>query len=363
MKRFLIKTLIVIILLAALCTGGYMWFKSKSQVSPGSIDIFEGASVRQVADLLETNNLIESADVFYYYIRLKQSYYELAPWSTEKFDVLFKPGAFKLDSTTFDDLIAELNEIDNSSTEKVVDKYITLPEGDTIDQMSKILSSKNIVDRDAFLRLANDQEYYNELRKKYLWLPEYNSNKIVQLEGYLHADTYDFEKNTLPHKIIETMLVGTDKWYQDNKIQILNSGYTFDQIITLASVVEKESKFSDDRPKVSQVFYNRLAKGMKLESDITASYANQEHKVFMTYKDIDTDSPYNTYKTPGLPIGPINSPSIESLNATLHPQGSQFTALYFYARPNGQTFYANTFEEHEVNRQKYEKEWLELTKE
>jgi len=362
MKRFFIKFLVFIIILAAVTAGGFSWFKNKSVVSSGSIDISTGASVRQVADLLEANGVIEDANVFYYYIRLKQIYYDLAPWSNQKFDVSFKPGKFVLETNNFDSLIAELNEIDNSTTQEVAERYVTIPEGTTIEQMSEILSSRNIVDAEAFIRLANDEEYYNELKEKYTWLPTYNPQKIVQLEGYLHADTYDFQKNTLPHKIIEKMLEETNNWYVENKVQILKSGYTADQLITLASVVEKESKFSEDRPKVAQVFYNRLAKGMKLESDITAAYANREHKVFMTYKDIDTKSPYNTYTTPGIPLGPINSPSAESLNAVLHPEGSQFKAIYFYARPNGQTFYAETFAQHEVNRKKYEKEWLELAK-
>ncbi|MGF7535398.1 endolytic transglycosylase MltG [Bacillus mexicanus] len=362
MRGLIIKFIIFIAAISFAATGGYLWYKDKSNVSPGSIDISEGTSVRQVADLLEVNGLIKDADVFYYYIRVKQLYYDLAPWTSKKFEVSFKSGTFKLDSKTFDSLIAELNKVDNSALDESSNAYITIPEGTTIEQMSNILSEKNIVNKDAFLRTVNDKDYYSELRKKYLWLPEYNQQKMVQLEGYLHADTYDFQKNTLPHVIIEKMLEETNKWYIENKIKIMNSGYTFDQLLTLSSVVEKESKFSEDRPKVAQVFYNRLAKGMKLESDITASYANKEHKVFMTYDDIDTVSPYNTYVTPGLPIGPINAPSKESFYATLNPAGKQFKAIYFYARPNGQTFYAETFPQHEEYRKKYEKEWLELTK-
>lgn len=362
MRSLLIKFIIFIVVISFAATGGYLWFKNNSKVSPGSIDISEGTSVRQVADLLEVNGLIKNSDVFYYYIRVKQLYFDLAPWTNKKFDVSFKSGTFNLESKSFDPLIAELNKIDNSATDENSDRYVTIPEGTTIEKMSSIFSEKNIVDKDAFLRTVNDKDYYNNLRKKYIWLPEYNQQKIVQLEGYLHADTYDFQKNTLPHVIIEKMLDETNKWYIENKIKIMNSGYSFDQLLTLASVVEKESKFSSDRPKVAQVFYNRLAKGMKLESDITASYANGKHKVFMTYDDIDTISPYNTYVTPGLPIGPINSPSKESFLATLNPSGKQFKALYFYARPNGQTFYADTFSQHEENRKKYEKEWLELSK-
>jgi UPF0755 protein len=133
-------------------------------------------------------------------------------------------------------------------------------------------------------------------------------------------------------------------------------------LLTLSSVVEKESKFKEDRPKVAQVFYNRLHKGMKLESDITAAYGSGTHKVFMTNKDISTNTPYNTYKIKGLPIGPIDSPSKESFAATLNPAGAKFTALYFYARPNGQTFYSDTFSQHQKIINQYQKEWLQLKK-
>ncbi|NER40211.1 endolytic transglycosylase MltG [Bacillus megaterium NBRC 15308 = ATCC 14581] len=182
----------------------------------------------------------------------------------------FKPGKFVLDISDFNSLIAELNEIDNSTKEETAERYVTIPEGTTIEQMSEMLSSRNIVDKEAFIRLVNDQEYYNELRKNMrgspLTIHKNRSVRRISTRRYLR-----FPKNTLPHKIIEQMLDETNKWYVENKVQILDTGYTFDQLITLASVVEKESKFSEDRPKVAQVFYNRLIKGMKLESDITAT--------------------------------------------------------------------------------------------
>ncbi|MGN5650779.1 endolytic transglycosylase MltG [Bacillus sp. Brlt_9] len=362
MKRFFMKLIAFFIAFSLLVGGFLLWFKSKSEVSPGKIEIFEGAPVRQVSDILELSGIIDDSDVFYYYIRAKQIYFEKAPWKKQKFEVNFKPGSFTLEAKNFDELIDELNEFQNASSNENKDRFVTIPEGTTVEQMAEILASKNVVDAKAFLQLTNDQNYYKQLKEKYMWLPEYNKNKRNQLEGYLHSNTYDFDKNTLPHKIIEKMLEETNKWYEDNKVEIINSKHSFEELLTLASVIEKESKFKEDRPKVSQVFYNRLAKGMKLESDITAAYANGEHKVFMTHKDIKTDSPFNTYKTKGLPLGPINSPSKESFMAALKPAGSSFKAIYFYARPNGQTFYAETFDQHEVNRKKYEKEWLDLIK-
>src|SRR5699024_5732662 len=102
---------------------------------------------------------------------------------------------------------------------------------------------------------------------------------------------------------------------------------------------------------------------MKLQSDITAAYAEGEHKIVMTYEDIEIDSPYNTYEQKGLPPGPIASPSKEAIDAVLEPEGEDFTAPYFYARPNGETDYADTLDEHKQYVEQYRQEWYDLEEE
>src|SRR5699024_8200161 len=132
--------------------------------------------------------------------------------------------------------------------------------------------------------------------------------------------------------------------------------------LTLASVIERESKFSEDRPKVARVYLNRLEENMKLQSDITAFYGI-EHKAVVTYDDIEIETPYNTYVIDGLPIGPINSPSEEAIDAVLHPEDEDFSKIYYFSRPNGETFYSDTLDEHNQIREEYRQEWYELENE
>lgn len=360
MKKILFRLLLLAGLTVAGGLWGLKWYTDHSVVNGGEVDIFPGASARQVADLLEANGVIESSDAFYYYIRLKESYYEYIEKQPYRFKVNFKQGTFKVTANDFDEVIAQLNK---GMTEKAkkTNGLVTIPEGLSVVDIASILEKNRVINSKAFLDYIQSPETYQLLKARYIWLPDYQSERKYPLEGFLHANSYQLTEGMLPGDVISVLLKETDAWYEKNKVRITESGYTFDQLITLASVVERESKFEKDRPKVAQVFYNRLQKNMKLESDITAAYGNGEHKVFMYYKDIKKSSPYNTYLVPGLPVGPICSPSTNAFNAVLNPEGPAFTSLYFYARPSGETFYANTFAEHDKNRLLYEHEWKALT--
>ena len=362
MKLFFTKLLVFIIICTLLAVGMFFTFKEYSKVYPGEITFFEGASSRDVADFLEVNGNIKNADVFYYYLRGKEIFYDINPLSERTFKPSFKNGTFVLESGDFEDLISFISDFKNNkkNNSPVEERFTVIPEGYTVEQTAEVLAKRNIVDKDAFLNLVNDYNYYETLRKKYFWLPEYNVKKKFLLEGFLHPNSYEFEKNSLPHLIIETMLDQTNLYYEKNKIAIIENKYSFDQILTLASIVERESKFKEDRPKVAQVFLNRLEIGMKIQSDITVLYSLNQHKTFVTYADLEVDSLYNTYKYPGIPIGPINTPSFDSIDGVLKPAGDTFNYVYFYARPNGETFYSQNLKEHDEIRKKYEQEWLDL---
>lgn len=355
MKKFLFFILFLIVLIV----GSYYWVSSKMVFFSGEAEIFEGATVKEVAEILEKSEVIPNADVFYYYIRAKTYYHHNYKEEPEKFVISFKHGSYTFDGGSFNKLIQQLN---NGSSDFGATNLITIPEGVHIEQIALIFEEKGMFTKEEFAASANDLEFYNQMRGKYSWLPEADKDLRYLFEGYLHPNTYDFPIRFTSKQVIEKLLDETDKLYLAMKSEVDSHALSFSEIISLASVVERESKFSQDRPKVAQVFLNRLEKGMKLESDITAAYANNEHKVFMTYDDIETKSLYNTYFTAGLPVGPICSPSLESIQAVIKPTGKDFKELYFYARPSGETFYAKTWEEHDRNRQKYEHEWLELTK-
>lgn len=356
MKKLLLFVLVIVLFIG----GFFIWFETQNKVNKGTIEVFEGASAKQIADLLEKEGVINNSDVFYMYIKMKQLYFEKVKKEPDGFKVLFQAGYFELDAGDFDTLITELNE------EGGIDapgKIITIPEGQSLENIAYIFERNGLFSAEEFFAYAQNPEVYHSLKEKYPWLPELNEEKLYLLEGYLQANTYQFEENSTPEVVVDKLLNETHIWFEKYQKEITSLSMSFDEILTLASIVERESKFKEDRPKVAQVFLNRLEKEMKLESDITAAYANGEHKVFMYYKDIETDSPFNTYVIEGLPIGPICSPSIESLIGVLHPEGKEFNALYFYARPNGETFYATTWQEHDRNRAKWEHEWKDLERE
>ena len=169
---------------------------------------------------------------------------------------------------------------------------------------------------------------------------------MYPLEGYLYPETYIItDTNATAEEVTEMILDHTDSMLSQRRESIEASGWTVHQFLSLASVVESESLFDEDRPKIAGVFINRLDAGMPLQSDITVLYALQEKKVDVTYADLEVDSPYNTYKYTGLPIGPVSAVSSRGMDDTLNYEGSDY--LYFFAKEDGTVIYSKTYEEHE----------------
>ena len=337
--------------------SGYFYIKSAlGAVDPDSdeqieVEIPLGSSTTDIADILEEHGLIKNSDIFRMYIKFKNH--------TD-----FQAGEYVLSpSLTLDEIIAELKS--GVLMEEPLYR-ITIPEGKTVEQIAEIFANRLSFSEEEFLDAVHDEQFLQQLIEKY---PDLLSNEIlndelyVPLEGYLFAGTYDiYEEDPSVESIIDMMVERTDLLMQSKIEEVNETDFTIHEILTLASVVERESKFSEDRPKVAQVYLNRLEKDMKLQSDITAFYGI-EHKAVVTYEDIEIDTPYNTYVIDGLPIGPINSPSEEAIDAVLNPEGEDFSKLYYFSRPNGETFYSDTLEEHNRIRQEYRHEWYELEEE
>lgn len=357
MKKFILFITFSFIFIVSAIFVGTKWLDNNSKVIEGDISVYEGASVKQVADILEVNGNIKSSNTFYFYIKSKQILNKINIFTNRPFDVSFKAGDFIIEDGDFDTLIHTLNEIRNIDDTKY--SKVTFPEGIDIEKFGAILDKENVTPKEEFYNKVNDEKYYNDLKENFLWLPDFNKDKIHQLEGFLQANTYEFKEGSSPEDVIEKLLQGTNEWYKKYKVDMIEKKLDFNDLIILSSIIERESKHSKDRPKVSRVFHNRLNENMPLQSDITATYALREHKTFVTYEDINVDSPYNTYKNEGLPIGPISAPSEESFEAALYPE-NDFDYLYFYARPNGDTFYSNNLDEHQKYIDKYEQEWLDL---
>ena len=165
------------------------------------------------------------------------------------------------------------------------------------------------------------------------------------VEGYLFPNTYKFAKGTTAEKIVEMMLGEFKKrWLEVFDEEARDLGHTRHEIVTLASIIEKEAQSKSERPRIASVFHNRLKRGWRLQADPTVLYALGNPERLLTKADLDVDSPYNTYIYKGLPPGPIANPGIDSIIAALRPEKTKY--LYFVAIGKGKHHFSKTLSEH-----------------
>ena len=213
---------------------------------------------------------------------------------------------------------------------------ITIPEGFTMEMIAKRLSEKGLVDEKRFLELCHSPELFDGI-------PE----EAKTLEGYLFPDTYRFSPDATEEEIIKTM-IGKFKSVYEDVSKGYNGKLNENQIITLASIIEKEAYLDREKPVISAVFQNRLKKGMRLESCATVLYVVRRPNGPVYYADLKVDSPYNTYKYSGLPPGPISCPGARSIESALYPENNDY--LYFVSLGDGTHHFSKTFAEHEKYR-------------
>lgn len=209
---------------------------------------------------------------------------------------------------------------------------VSIPEGLNIKEIASIFRHKMNIDSVAFVTLCTNQQFIDSL--------QITSNS---LEGYLYPNTYEFYQNSSPQVIIKRLTKEFNKMWA----KYCSSVDMNDQkaILTLASIVEAETPVISERKTVAGVYQNRINKGMKLEADPTVQYALQSKKRLL-YKDLEVDSPYNTYRYKGLPPGPINSPSISSILAAISPENHSY--LFFVARGDNSNlhYFSSTYSQH-----------------
>lgn len=218
---------------------------------------------------------------------------------------------------------------------------VVIPEGFTLSQIGDRLEAKGVCKKADLLKTANsyDFSYYSLISKLGT-----NANRCYKLEGYLFPDTYDFYLNMKPQDALGKMLRGSQ-----NKIgsSYSYSSMTTDQVVTLASMIEKEASNPTEMKKISSVFHNRLKAGMKLQADPTIIYVESYLKPNLTGDINRYNSYYNTYKCPALPAGAICNPGQAALDAAAHPADTNY--LYFAADKSGNYYYAATYDEHKAN--------------
>ena len=328
-----IKSIItIVILLVLLFLFAKMYYKKG--IGPVSLDnpvevSFEiplGSSTSKVGEILKNNGLINSQIVFKNVV------------NKEGLSDKLKAGQYTLNTSM--DIYEIVQHLSKGGSNTNVVK-ITIPEGFELKQISKRLSENNIVDEEVFNSLISDA---NNFKDKYEFLQELPPNST--LEGYLFPSTYEIEKGASEKVIIEMMLNKFQEVYETRiKGQFEESGLSLNELITLASIVEREGKVDEERALIAAVFYNRLDKGMLLESCATVQYALGERKEKLSFDDLKIKSDYNTYTNKGLPPGPIASPGLSSIEAAIKPEeGVDY--LFFVSNGDGTHTFTTNFKDH-----------------
>lgn len=337
--KFVIIFLVVLIILTC---GSYKI--GTSSVSKDSfevkITIPKESTYLSISNLLKENNLIRSESFYKIYIKI------------------FKPNNLKAGIYTLNRNM-NVKEIVNTLEGNVKSEEITItiPEGKHIEEVAEILTSKINMSKEDILSYWQNEEVLNSLIDKYWFLTDVIKKEGIRysLEGYFFPDTYSILKEGKIEDITYKMLDRMDEVLSKYREEISNSKFSVHEILTLASIVEHEAILDSDRPMIAGVFINRLDKNMKLQSCATVGYAINEWKLSYNYKDLQTDSPYNTYFYAGLPIGPGNMPGELSIKAVLRPTKHDY--YYFLANVNDKdskkTYYSKTYLEHSQKCVKY----------
>lgn len=338
-KKLLIIIGVILVVIACFIA---LYFYGLSPVSKDNeiveFSIASGESKKDIVDALDEAGLIKSKISAYIYVGLHRS-------------LNLQAGTYELSpSMSLKEIMEMLDSGDVSENEQTY--TLTFVEGRRlVDYASMIAEATNTTIEDV-LAVMSDEAYLNELIGKYSFLSTdiLNSEIYYPLEGYLFADTYEFYKDSSIKDIIETMLNGMANVLNDYQEEIANSGYSIHEILTLASIVEQEGINSDDRAGVAGVFYNRLNANMSLGSDATTYYGvRKDFSDDLYISEINDNNPYNTRLASmagRLPIGPICSPSRESILAVLNPEEHDY--YYFVADKNGDTYFMKTYAEHEA---------------
>ena len=355
-KAFVISFLVFLALLSA---GGYFGYQyvldsllpidanSKKYVT---VQIPDGSNVQEIGTTLEKAGLVKHGLIFSFYAKYK-NYTDL------------KAGYYNLQkSMSTEDLLKELQKGGTDEPQEPVLATLTIPEGYTLDQIAQAVGQlqgdfKEPLTAEAFLAKVQDETFISQEVAKYPSLleslPTKESGARYRLEGYLFPATYSIKESTTVESLIDEMLAAMDKNLSPYYSTIKSKNLTVNELLTIASLVEKEGAKTEDRKLIAGVFYNRLNRDMPLQSNIAILYAQGKLGQNISLAEdvaIDTniDSPYNVYKNVGLMPGPVDSPSLDAIESSINQTKSD--NLYFVADvTEGKVYYANNQEDHDRN--------------
>jgi len=311
-KLFFIFSLIFLITILFI-TSVYFPLEENSTTQK-VVNIPSGTNAKEIVYILEKNEIIRKNNyTFRILIKLM------------KLEDQLKYGEYNLSPS-----MNMLQILDKLVKGEVIVYKITIPEGYTSSQIAELLEKNEVAEKEAFLKLVKDGE--------------------KSPEGYLFPDTYEVPKKYGAEKMASIMLANFNQVALVNKFtdKAEEIGFSLDEIIILASIIEKEAKFTEEKSKVSSVFHNRLKTGMKLQSCATIQYILEEPKEKLDENDLKIESPYNTYLYKGLPPEAICNPGLDSIMAALEPAEEDY--LYFVLGENGRHIFSKTYQEHLMNK-------------
>ncbi|HEY4565630.1 endolytic transglycosylase MltG [Planococcaceae bacterium Storch 2/2-2] len=346
--RKIVSTVALVLAAILLIGGGGLYFYVSSALKPYDkkddepivVDIPIGSGLSLIAQTLEDEGVIKSARIFKYYAKFNN-------------ESEFQAGTYSLTRSMTPNELLETLKTGQLYREPTF--QMTIPEGLTINEIAEIVEEHTDWKASDFKRYVNDPKTIKTLQEKY---PSLITDDVLAediktpLEGYLFPATYPFyEENPPIEEMVDVMLAAM----ADNLAAYLadwnESGRSVHELLTFASLLEKEATATTDRETIASVFYNRIAEDMPLQTDPTVLYSLGKHKDRVLYKDLEVEDPYNTYLNKGLPPGPIAAPGASSIEASVYPAETNY--LYFLADKDGNNHFAHTYDEHLQNEAEY----------
>jgi len=335
-----------LLLIFSLCISFALYFvwNKLEPTKPGpaiEVTVTKGMSANAVSKLLEEKGIIKDSFIFGYYLVVKKEGSKFQAGSYQ-----LSPGMEKTE------VIAKLNSGDVVAKETFT---FTIPEGFTVEQIADKLATEGIINKEAFIALTKENRNWKSIEST-LSIPTDTTQIINRLEGYLFPDTYEIAKGSTEEEIITRLLKELDRKLstlpEDWIDELDQKGLDLHQLLTIASLIEREVAVASERAKVAGVIINRLNLPMRLQVDATIQYVLGKQKDILSIADTEISSPYNTYAIDGLPPGPIASPSLESIKAVLYAEEHDY--LFYVTKKDGtQThLFAKTYNEHLKNIEK-----------
>lgn len=336
----IILVVLVILALAAFVAGSNYYNQQLQPVEPEAVDNYRlieipsGANAALIGELLYEAGLIRNQQVFQFYVRRHSLGHR------------FIAGIYNLSPSLSVEQIVEKLISGEIYAETI---WFTIPEGFTVKEIAQRLEERGLVESAEFLDFAREPS--TGILERFPYLTTVTDPGVeFLLEGYLFPDTYEVHPESGVEEIVALMLSRLEQIITAEDLQRIDQlNSSLHEILTIAAMVEREGRVDHERPLIAGVIYNRLEIGMLLQIDATIQYALGETKEFLTFKDLEIESPYNTYLFGGLPPGPIAAPGAASIRAALYPEASDYLFYNYKYDGSGEHYFSHTLQEHLEN--------------